>query len=116
MVVFFVMLFLVVIFGLAVLFLVAADAAGRAGGDQTQLAARLRGVLRHLNGEARPPEAIANALTPQAAVASAVQPEPHHADPAEQQVVAANEPPVQEPLAAATEGDDEPQEGRHLAA
>ena len=67
MAVFFVMLFLVVIFGLAVLFLVAADAAGRAGGDRTQLAARLRRVLRHLNGEARPPAAIVNALTPLAA-------------------------------------------------
>ena len=116
MVVFFVMLFLVVIFGLAVLFMVAADAAGRAGGDQTQLAARLRGVLRHLNGEARPPEAIANALTPQAAADSAAQPEPHHADPAQQQVVTTGESPVQEPVPAAAGADDEPQEGRHLAA
>lgn len=115
MAVFFVMLFLVVIFGLAVLFLVAADAAGRAGGDQTQLAARLRRVLRHLNGEARPPAAIVNALTPLAAAPPA-QPESDDADPAEQQGVAAAEPTVPEPVRATADADDEPQEGRHLAA
>lgn len=62
MAVFFVAALLVVVFGLAVLLLVAAEAAGRAGGDQTQLAARLRRAVRHLNGEADPPAAIAETL------------------------------------------------------
>ena len=114
MAVFFVMLFLVVIFGLAVLFLVAADAAGRAGGDRTQLAARLRRVLRHLNGEARPPAAIVNALAPLAAAPPA-QPESDDADPAEQQGVAGAGTTVPEPVRAAAGADGGPQGGRHVA-
>lgn len=62
MAVFFVTAFLVVVFALAVLLLVASEAAGRAGADQTQLARRLRRVLRHLNGEAEPPAVLASTL------------------------------------------------------
>ncbi len=62
MAVFLVTAFLVIVFALAVLLLVASDASARAGGDQTHLALRMRRVLRHLNGEADPPAALAQTL------------------------------------------------------
>lgn len=61
MAIFFVTLFLVVVCALAVLVLVAGEASGRAASDQQQFS-RFRSVMRHLNGDARPPQAIESLL------------------------------------------------------